>query len=113
MTNVQNLLQYLEENYENIDHPLYLSSMSYIRKFFDGKLSIPVIENFLSGKYTYTIYRQPKKAKCVYYFIEHLSYSIIFVCNILLITNFILSFTILDPKTQPLYIIKDFSSKLI
>ena len=66
MTNVQNLLQYLEENYENIDHPLYLSSMSYIHKFFDGQLSIPVIENFLGGKYTYTTYRQPKKAYSAY-----------------------------------------------
>ena len=63
MNETKNLLLYLEKNYGNINHELYHTGITKIYNYFNGKLSIAEIENFLSTNYTYTIYRQAKKPK--------------------------------------------------
>lgn len=61
MNSKNDLLKYLKQNYENIDHPLYFSGITKIFEFFKGKLSIRDIEDFLSSNQTYTTFRQWKK----------------------------------------------------
>lgn len=63
MDEKRNLLLYLEKNYGNINHELYNSGITKIYNYFNGRLTIPEIEKFLSTNYTYTIYRQAKKPK--------------------------------------------------
>ena len=63
MSTIENPLLHLRENYENINHELYFKGISYIYKYYQGKLSKKEIEKFLSSNYTYGIYRQPKKPK--------------------------------------------------
>ena len=62
-TETANALLHLKQNYENIKHPLYLSGITQIYKYYKGKLSQNLIEDFLQTVPTYVTHRQVKKPR--------------------------------------------------
>ena len=62
-TETANALLHLKQNYENIKHPLYLSGITQIYKYYKGKLSQNLIEDFLQTVPTYVTHTQVKKPR--------------------------------------------------
>ena len=74
-------LRHLEKNYLQLRHPLYLSSPKAIYDYFDGKLSMQKIEEYLSGIESYTLHRLNHKPKrnysYVYFWRERMEFDLI------------------------------------
>ena len=56
-------IEHLKRVYTDESHPIGFRGISYIYKYYDGKLSVEDIQNVLSGVYVYGIHKQEKKPR--------------------------------------------------
>lgn len=62
-------LKHLRSNYLKPSHPLFSSGPKSVYDFYNGKLSLKKIEDYLSSVESYTLFRANKKHKTNFSFV--------------------------------------------